>query len=101
MSIDSSRGLLVAILVVVGLNLAATLIQTGLLLRTTSGIPVTTSGTGNALPAKYTDAALAKIADRVVGPYNKLDIDALYTEFDEIAKTQYAIHSSFGSGTER
>jgi hypothetical protein len=88
MSTDPSRGLLVAILIVVGLNLAATLVQTGILLQTTSGIPVTASVTRNALPAKYTDAALAKIAARLVEPYNKLDIDALYAEFDAIAKTQ-------------
>ena len=35
---NSSRGLLVAILIVVGLNLAATLMQTGLLVRSGPGI---------------------------------------------------------------
>ena len=74
-----------AILIVVGLNLAATLVQTVLLLRSTSLI----SGTADrALPEKYTDAALVKIADRVVVPYNKQDMDALYAAFDEIAKNQ-------------
>jgi hypothetical protein len=85
---SSSRGLLIAILIVVGINLAATLVQTGLLLRTTSGIAVTATAAEKALPAKYTDAALVTIADRLVAPYNKHDIDALYAEFDEIAKSQ-------------
>jgi hypothetical protein len=85
---NSSRGLLVAILIVVGLNLAATLVQTGLLLRSTSGIPATAAETGRNLPGKYTDAALARISDRVIVPYNKHDIDALYGAFDEIAKNQ-------------
>jgi hypothetical protein len=85
---DSSRGLLLAILIVVSLNLAATLVQTGLLLRAPSGIPAAATQADTTLPGKYTDAALAKIADRVVVPYNNQDIDALYSVFDEIAKNQ-------------
>jgi hypothetical protein len=86
MTDNSSRGLLIAVLIVVGLNLAATLLQTGLLLR--SAIPATTAGVDSTLPAKYTDAELAKIADRVVVPYNKQDMEALYAAFDEMAKNQ-------------
>ncbi len=86
MTDNSSRGLLIAVLVIVGLNLAATLVQTGLLLR--SAIPATTAGADRTLPAKYTDAELAKIADRVVAPYNKQDMEALYAAFDEMAKNQ-------------
>jgi hypothetical protein len=88
MTENSPRGLLIAILVVVGLNLAATLLQTGLLLRSTSAIPATATGADKTLPEKYTDAALVKIADRVVVPYNKQDIDALYAAFDEMAQNQ-------------
>jgi hypothetical protein len=85
---NSSRGLLVAILIVVGLNLAATLVQTGLLVRSASAIPAAAAGAEKALPGKYTDAVLARIADRVVAPYNKHDMEAVYAEFDEIAKNQ-------------
>jgi hypothetical protein len=85
---NSSRGLLLAILVVTSLNLAATLVQTGLLLRSPSGAPMAAADAEKVLPAKYTDAMLAQIADRVVRPYNNQDIDALYSTFDEIAKNQ-------------
>jgi hypothetical protein len=68
--------------------LAATLVQTGLLLRSTSAVPAAAAGVDRTLPAKYTDAELAKIADRVVVPYNKQDMDALYATLDEIAKNQ-------------
>ena len=88
MTDNSSRGLLIAILIVVGLNLAATLVQTGLLLRSTSAIPGAAAGVDRTLPAKYTDAELAEIADRVVVLYNKQDMEALYGAFDEIAKNQ-------------
>jgi hypothetical protein len=88
MTDNSSRGLLIAILIVVGLNLAATLVQTGLLLRSASAIPATAAGIDKTLPAKYTDAELAKIADRVVVPYNKQDMEAVYAAFDEIAKNE-------------
>jgi hypothetical protein len=88
MTDNSSRGLLIAILIVVGLNLAATLVQTGLLLRSTAAIPATAAGVDKTLPAKYTNAELAKIADRVVVPYNKQDMEAVYAAFDEIAKNQ-------------
>ena len=88
MNDSSSRGLLIAILIVVGLNLAVTLVQTALVLRSTSVIAGTAAGAARALPEKYTDAALAKIADRVVVPYNKQDLDTLYGAFDEIAKNQ-------------
>ncbi len=88
MNESSSRGFLIAILIVVGLNLAATLVQTGLLLRSNAGISGTAIGADRTLPQKYTDAALTKIAERVVGPYNKQDLDALYGTFDEIAKSQ-------------
>src|SRR5882762_4472134 len=73
MNDSSSRGLLIAILIVVGLNLAVTLVQTALVLRSTSVISGTAVGAARALPEKYTDGALAKIADRVVVPYNKQD----------------------------
>jgi hypothetical protein len=85
---NSARGLLVAILIVVSLNLAATLVQTGLLFRSPSGVSLPAADAEKALPAKYTDAMLAKIADRVVVPYNNKDMDALYAAFDEIAKNQ-------------
>jgi hypothetical protein len=88
MTDNSSRGLLIAILIVVGLNLAATLVQTGLLLRSTPANQAVATGADKTLPAKYTDAELSKIADRVVVPYNKQDMDALYAVFDEIAKNQ-------------
>jgi hypothetical protein len=71
----------------VALNLAATLAQTGLLLESRSASSRTATA-DNALPSKFTDAVLAKIADRVVAPYNKKDMDALYAEFDEIARNE-------------
>jgi hypothetical protein len=85
---NSSRGLLIAILIVVALNLVATLVQTGLLLRSPAGISATATEADRTLPKKYNDAELAKIADRVVVPYNKQDMDALYSVFDEIARNQ-------------
>jgi hypothetical protein len=85
---NSPRGLLIAILAVVSLNLIATLVQTGLLLRPSSGAPIAAADSEKSLPAKYTDTMLARIADRVVVPYNNQDIDALYSTFDEIAKSQ-------------
>src|SRR5579863_8912621 len=88
MSENSSRGLLYAILTVTALNLAATLVQTGVLLRSSSAVPVAPVDTGKVLPAKYTDALLADIAKRATVPYNDQDIDGLYATFDEIAKNQ-------------
>jgi len=85
---SSSRALLIAILTVAALNLAATLVQTGLLLRSNSGVPASAAEAERNLPAKYTDEALIKIADRVAVPYNKGDIDALYAAFDDAAKNQ-------------
>jgi hypothetical protein len=75
-------------LTIASLNLTATLVQTGLLLRSPSGVPVAARDAEKALPSKYTDAMLAKISERVVVPYNNQDIDALYATFDDIAKTQ-------------
>lgn len=83
---ESSKGLLIAILVISGANLLVAAVQTGILLRPsgqrTSAVATT------ALPSKYTDAVLAQIAASVTGPYNRGDTEALYNALDEFAKGQ-------------
>jgi hypothetical protein len=86
MSNGSSRGLLIAILVVVVANLTVTGLQTGILLRQPPQ-PAAAAHAGG-LPAQYTDALLAEVAERVTGPYNRGDVDALYAALDDYAKNQ-------------
>jgi len=84
MATESSRGILIAILVVCVANLLVGMLQTGLLLRQPTAI--TASSTG--LPAKFDDAALADIARRITEPYNGGDLDALYGVLDDVTKMQ-------------
>lgn len=79
---DSSRGLLIAVLIVSAANLLLTGIQTGLILRQPA------AHNSAALPKAFTEAELAKIARRVTEPYNRGDIDALYDVLDDVAKNQ-------------
>lgn len=81
---DSSRGLLIAVLVVAVANLLVAGLQTGILLRQ----PPHSASTAARLPAQYTDALIAQIAERVTGPYNRGDVDALYAALDDYAKNQ-------------
>lgn len=80
---DSSRGILIAILAVVSLNLVVTSIQLGVELHSGS-----TVSHAEALPARYTPSVLQGLADRLIGPYNNDDGDALYASFDDLAKNQ-------------
>jgi hypothetical protein len=88
MNDNPTRGLLIAILVVATLNLIATGIQTAVTLRATSAAPAFVAEGAQSLPKKYTAAALAEIANRVVTPYNLQEADAFYNAFDDIAKNQ-------------
>jgi hypothetical protein len=84
MALDSSKGLLIAILVISAGNLLVSSLQTGMLLRQ----PIQNTNSPAALPSKYTDAVLAQIATRITEPYNRGDIDALYGALDDLAKNQ-------------
>ncbi|HZZ16838.1 MAG TPA: hypothetical protein VFE08_12850 [Candidatus Sulfotelmatobacter sp.] len=88
MSNDSYRGLLIAILAVGVLNLIATGVQTGLLIRAPSPSATVAADTRQSLPKQYTDAVLAAIAKRVTVPYNDGNVEALYNTFDDVAKAQ-------------
>ena len=81
MGTESSRGLLVAILIVSVVNLLVAAVQVGLMLwQPTKASPT--------LPKQFTDAELSNIAHRVTEPYNRGDMDALYKAFDDLAKNQ-------------
>lgn len=86
MANESSKGLLIAILVITGANLLVAAVQTGILLRPSGqkADAVTTA----VLPSKYTDAVLTQIATSVTGPYNRGDSEAMYDALDEFAKGQ-------------
>lgn len=83
---NSSRGLLVAILVVVSLNLLVTSIQTGLELHLAGASHA--DAANQALPARYTSSLLQGLADRVIEPYNSDDGAALYAQLDDVTKNQ-------------
>lgn len=85
MGTESSRGLLVAILIVSGMNLLVAAVQVGLMLRQPTKAASEASPT---LPKQFTDAELSNIAHRVTEPYNRGDMDALYDAFDDLAKNQ-------------
>jgi hypothetical protein len=86
MAIESSRGVLIAILVLSIGNLVVGVVQTGLLLKQSATVARLESG--DRLPAKFDAAALAKIASRVTEPYNRGDLDALYNVLDDVARAQ-------------
>src|SRR5882672_639487 len=86
MATGSSRGMLIAILVVSIANLLVGALQTGLMLKQSTSIARTESR--GALPAKFDETALAKIAGRVTEPYNRGDLEALYNVLDDVAKLQ-------------
>jgi cell shape-determining protein MreC len=88
MNDNSTRRLLIAILVVATLNLVTTGIQTAVTFRSTSGTPVVVAEGSQSLPKQYTATALAEIANRIVAPYNLQEADAFYNTFDDIAKNQ-------------
>jgi hypothetical protein len=88
MSVDSSRGLLIAILAVGVLNLIVTGVQTGLLIRGPLPTATVAADARQSLPKQYTDAVLAAIAKKVTVPYNEGNIDGLYETFDDVAKAQ-------------
>ena len=77
-------GLLIAILAVGVLNLIATGVQTGLLIRVRSPLAMVAADTSQSLPKQYTDAVLAGIAKRVTVPYNEGNVEALYNTFDDV-----------------
>lgn len=41
-----------------------------------------------ALPSRYSPSLLQGLADRIIAPYNSEDDDALYAQFDDLAKNQ-------------
>ena len=86
MATESSRGVLIAILVVSIANLLVGALQTGLLLNQRAATTATESS--NQLTAKFDAAVVAKVARRITEPYNRGDVDALYNAFDDIAKVQ-------------
>jgi hypothetical protein len=85
MSIESSRGILIAILIVCGANLLVGVLQTGLLLRQPATVAASPAA-GDPFAGRFDSAAMATIARRVVEPYNRDDSDAIYQAFDDIAK---------------
>jgi hypothetical protein len=86
MANDTSKGLLIAILVISAANLLVSALQSGMLLRQPS--QNMNSAAPAALPSKYTEALLTQIARRVTEPYNRGDNDALYGALDDFAKNQ-------------
>ena len=84
MANESSKGLLITILLLSAANLLVSALQTATLLRQSSQ----NSAAPATLPSKYTDALLAQIATRVMEPYNRGDIDAVYNMMDDLAKNQ-------------
>lgn len=84
---NSNRGILIAILAVVSLNLIVTSIQLGFELRPTNSTPRTETA-NETLPASYSPALLHQIAQRVIVPYNKGDGDALYAQLDSVTKNE-------------
>src|SRR5262249_30169503 len=80
---DSSRGLLIAILIVSLASLAASFFQIGLTLR--GGL---NHAAASGLPSRYTEPELNRIAASVTDPYNRDDVDGIYKTFDDVAKNQ-------------
>ena len=87
MANDSSKGLLIAILVISAANLLLASLQTGISLRQPSQYANSTAP-AVALPSRYTDALLAQIATRITEPYNRGDVDAVYGTLDDLTKNQ-------------
>ena len=83
---ESSRGLLIAILVVCAGNLLVGVFQAGLLLRHPGA--AAPAEAGNALPARFDAAALADVARRITEPYNRGDLDGLFNALDDVVKVQ-------------
>jgi hypothetical protein len=86
MTTNSSRGLLVAVLVISSASLLLTAVQLGMSIK---GPSATQSSEQQAsLPSRYDEAELARISDIFVEPYNRNDVDALYEMLDPVAKSQ-------------
>jgi len=83
MSTESSRGILIAILVVCGANLLVGVLQTGLLLRPGTIAP---PAAVDPFAGRFDSTAMATIARRVVEPYNHSDSNAVFNAFDDVAK---------------
>lgn len=83
MSDQSSRGLLIAILIVSVASLAASFTQLGLTLR-----GVAPHAAASSLPSRYSEQELNRIAARITEPYNRDDADAIYATLDDVAKNQ-------------
>jgi hypothetical protein len=83
---NSTRGLLVAVLIVSSASLLLTAVQLGMTLVR----PATTQSDEQqaSLPSRYDEAELARISDIFVEPYNRNDVDALYEILDPVAKSQ-------------
>ncbi|MFZ0008375.1 MAG: hypothetical protein WAK94_09085 [Steroidobacteraceae bacterium] len=88
MSNGSSRGLLIAVLVVAVANLLVAGLAIAILLRQPPHSAAASAPQAAALPAEYTDAVLAQTAERVTGPYDRGDVDGLYDALDDYAKNQ-------------
>jgi hypothetical protein len=86
MAMDSTKGLLIAILSVSCANLVVNAVQTGVLLRSTQR--ALSSNKGDSLPAKYTPLTLVEISKRITEPYNRNDIETVYDRLDDYAKSQ-------------
>ena len=87
-SVNTSRGLLVAILVVALLNLVLAAVQTGIALRSPAG---TAAESREAVPARrWSPAETDALAARVTEPFNRGDLDALYESFDPLARNQFS-----------
>jgi hypothetical protein len=89
MSENSSRPLLIAILVVAAANLVASALQIGLSIQGQKAGG--TTPTAESLPARYTESEIASIAKRVTGPYNQGDLEGLYVSLDDLAKNQISM----------
>ncbi len=87
-SVNISRGLLVAILVVAVLNLVLAAVQTGIALRTP---PVVAAESGETSTARrWSPAETDALAARVIEPFNRGDLNALYELFDPLARNQFS-----------
>jgi biotin operon repressor len=89
MSENSSRPLLISILVIAVANLVASAMQIGLSIQGQKAGGTTT--TVESLPASYTESEIALIARKVTEPFNRGDLDGLYANLDDLAKNQLSM----------
>lgn len=88
---QASKRLLIAILIISALNLLTSIIQISISISTLVPTEKETTTGDATLTHNWTETELDKIATRVTEPYNRKDLEKLYSILDELTKQQLTL----------